>query len=175
MLLHANSRTEVTSETTADGVVSRTIKSRTLKVSAGGAAAIVGVSLFCFLQFSVKGAGIEAKIVGWFGSQPGQATVPVAFRPKAPVPIEPYPALPYETSELPQLQLTAPRKIADEDVPLPRPREKRNWYQIIVTQGDDARFLRIFECGADGWPPACNLESDAERRDAAETIYPKKQ
>jgi hypothetical protein len=40
-----------------------------------------------------------------------------------------------------------------------------------VIQEGDAEFLRIKECGRDGWPKDCDLETGAERLKAAQDRF----
>jgi hypothetical protein len=55
------------------------------------------------------------------------------------------------------------------NVPMPRPREKRNYYKyyIEVGEGNTEEKWYTYECGRDGWPPECYLPTDAERREEA--------
>jgi hypothetical protein len=178
MLFEAKS----TAETTIDGTVSKTKRSRTLKVSFGGAA-ILGLMVAGCVYFSFEWPGFKATFGSRWYSQPAQATNNTGL--KKPLhdvaeqirqqldaelrPAQPQPRVPIESAPLPTLPL-----IGDKDVPLPRVREKRNWYAHVIQEGD-GEFLRIYECGRDGWPPDCDLETEAERLEAARDryIYPK--
>jgi hypothetical protein len=179
MLMETNS----SSETTSGAGITTTKKLRTIRVSIGGAA-VLGLMVAGFVYFSVEGLGFKASFGGRWYSQPAQTTDAtelqetldgVAKRIRRQFeaelkPADPHPNIPVETAPLPALPL-----FAQGDVPLPRPREKRNWYAHVIQEGDDGEFLRIYECGRDGWPKDCDLETEAERLEAARDryIYPK--
>ncbi len=61
------------------------------------------------------------------------------------------------------------------NVPMPRPRERRNYYRYYIEQGEGDPEVRrkTYECGRDGWPADCYLTTDEKRIEEARRILTK--